>query len=132
MNYPDVSCQTAADADGHYRQAQESAASERIAESFLPYLEAACLGNPNAAFMVSQILFSGIGVEEDPAKAVVWALYSAENGFAMAKDWIREEFPRGLPSDILEDLERDAAEGGPAGMYLAGLAYRTDAESAKA
>lgn len=53
MNYPDVSGKTAAYADGQYRQAQELAASERIAEAFQPYLEAACLGNPNAAFMVS-------------------------------------------------------------------------------
>lgn len=131
MNYPVVSGKTAADADGQYRQAQELAASEQIAEAYQPYMEAACLGNPNAAFMVSQILFSGIGVPEDPERALVWALYSAEIGSSMAKDWVSEEFPEGLPADILDILAKDASEGSPAGMYLAGLAYQMCARTAE-
>lgn len=50
----------------------------------------------------------------------------------MARGWVSDEFPDGLPADVLDRLVSDAADGGPAGMYLAGLAYRVSARLTEA
>ena len=117
----DPSAKTCSEAEEIFGKAQELAIAEKTEEAFGPYLEAAVLGVPPAAYMVSQLYYSGIGAPEDEKKALTWA-YSIADIFPAAGEWLKEAFPNGLPADgeLLAMFTEEAKNGNPAGMLMAG------------
>ena len=109
------------DAEELFRKAQELAIAEKTEEAFEPYREAAVIGSVPAAYMLSQLYYSGIGTPEDEKKALVWAYYISKF-FSPAKEWLDEAYPSGLPDDkgLLDIFSEEAKAGNPAAMYLAG------------
>ena len=117
----DPSAKMCREAEEIFGRAQELAIAEKTEEAFGPYLEAAVLGIPPAAYMVSQLYYSGIGTPEDDGKALTWA-YSVADIFPAAGGWLKEAYPEGLPSDeeLLRIFTQEAKAGNPAGMLMAG------------